>query len=127
VVNLRVSRAFAFGTINRSNNAAAARAGGQTAAATPAGGGGGVRVAAVGPGPQGGSPASPEKRFNLNVSINFQNLLNHVNLSTPVGNLSSPSFGESLGLGGAFGGFGGGGGSSGAGNRRIYAQMRLNF
>jgi hypothetical protein len=54
--------------------------------------------------------------------------LNHVNLATPVGNLASPSFGESLGLGGAFGGFGGpGGGSAGAGNRRIYAQIRLNF
>jgi hypothetical protein len=52
--------------------------------------------------------------------------LNHVNLGTPVGNLSSPSFGESVGLGGSFGGFGGGG-STGAGNRRIYAQVRLNF
>ena len=72
-------------------------------------------------------PGASEKRFNLNVSINFQNLLNHVNLATPVGNLSSPSFGESLALGGAFGGFGGGGGSTGAGNRRIYAQVRLNF
>jgi hypothetical protein len=51
-----------------------------------------------------------------------------VNLSTPVGNLSSPNFGESLGLGGSFGGFGGGGGGgTGAGNRRIYAQVRLNF
>jgi uncharacterized membrane protein len=68
-----------------------------------------------------------EKRYNLNVSINFQNILNHVNLATPVGNLSSPSFGESLGLGGTFGGFGGGGGSTGAGNRRIYAQVRFNF
>ena len=140
VVNLRVSRAFAFGNINRGNNAAPA-AGQGAAGARPAGGpggpggpivaggGGGPRVAAVGPGPQGGSPAaSPEKRFTLNVSINFQNLLNHVNLATPVGNLSSPSFGESLGLGGSFGGFGGGGGgSTGAGNRRIYAQVRLNF
>jgi hypothetical protein len=41
--------------------------------------------------------------------------------------LSSPNFGESLGLAGSFGGFGGGGGSNGAGNRRIYAQVRLNF
>ena len=140
VVNLRVSRAFAFGVINR-NKAAAARPAGQTAAAAPAGGpasgpggpaaagGGGARVAAVGPGPQGGGGAAAaptEKRYNLNVSINFQNLFNRVNLGTPVGNLSSPSFGESLGLGGAFGGFGGGG-STGAGNRRIYAQVRLNF
>jgi len=119
VVNLRISRAFTFGNINRGNAAAARPAGGS---------GGGPAVAAAG-GPQGGGggPAS-EKRYNLNVSLNFQNLLNHVNLGLPVGNLASPSFGESLGLGGAFGGFGGPGGSSaGAGNRRIYAQVRLNF
>ena len=143
VVNLRVSRTFAFGVINRGNAAAPANRAGQTGAPSdrrPAGGprgpggpvapagGGAVRVAAVGAGPQGGTAAAPsEKRYTLNVSINFQNILNHVNLSTPVGNLSSPSFGESLGLGGAFGGFGGGGGSTGAGNRRIYAQVRLNF
>ena len=136
VVNLRVSRAFAFGVINR-NNAAAARPAGQTAAAPaggpggpggPAvgGGGGGARTAAGGPGPQGGGAAPTEKRYNLNVSISFQNLFNRVNLGPPVGNLASPSFGESVGLGGAFGGFGGGG-STGAGNRRIYAQVRLNF
>jgi hypothetical protein len=134
VVNLRVSRAFAFGNINRGNAAAARPAGGPGgpggAPAVAAAGGGGPRPAAAGgAGPQGGGagPAG-EKRYNLNVSINFQNILNHVNLATPVGNLASPSFGESLGLGGAFGGFGGpGGGSSGAGNRRIYAQVRLNF
>ena len=133
VVNLRISRAFAFGTINR-GNAAAARPAGQTAAAPaggpggPAGGGGGARTAGVGPGgPQGGAgAAASEKRYTLNVSLNFQNLLNHVNLGTPVGNLSSPSFGESVNLGGAFGGFGAPG-STGAGNRRIYAQVRLNF
>jgi hypothetical protein len=145
VVNFRISRAFAFGVINR-GNAAAARPAGQTATAgggagggekrvgggpggpmvTGGGGGGaGARVAPIGP--QGGGGAPTEKRYNLNVSINFQNLFNRVNLGTPVGNLSSPSFGESLSVGGAFGGFGGGGGSTGAGNRRIYAQVRLNF
>ena len=139
VVNLRVSRAFAF--VDKGNAAAqsggpagAGGAGGQRGPAAGQGGpggpavaGGGPRVAAVGLAPQGGGGAPQgEKRFNLNVSINFQNLLNHVNLSTPVGNLSSPSFGESLALGGAFGGFGAPG-SSGAGNRRIYAQVRLNF
>jgi hypothetical protein len=62
------------------------------------------------------------------VSINFQNILNRVNLGPPVGNLASPDFGESVGLAPIFGGFGGpGGGSTGAGNRRIYAQLRLNF
>ena len=90
------------------------------------GGGGGRESRPAGPQGGGGAAAS-EKRYNLNVSINFQNLFNHVNLGTPVGNLSSPSFGESLGWEAAFGGFGGGGGSAGAGNRRIYAQIRLNF
>ena len=92
------------------------------------GDGGQAKVAAVGAAPQGGGRAAPsEKRYTLNVSVNFQNLLNRVNLGTPVGNLLSPNFGESLGLAGSFGGFGGGGGSVGAGNRRIYAQVRLNF
>jgi len=125
-VNLRVSRTFTFGTINRGHAAAQAKPGAQSAA--PPGGGGDKRVA-VGPGAQGAGAAAPsEKRYNLNVSINFQNILNRVNLSTPVGNLSSPSFGESLSLAGTFGGLGGAaGGSNGAGNRRIYVQMRLNF
>ena len=139
VVNFRVSRAFAFGVINR-GNAAAAKPAGQTATAAgdkkPAGGpggpnigagggGAGAKVAAIGP-QGGGGGASSEKRYTLNVSINFQNVLNRVNLGTPVGNLSSPSFGESVSLAPSFGG-GGGGGSTGAGNRRIYAQVRLNF
>ena len=125
VVNLRISRAFAFGTVGRGGNNAAARPQTQTAPAV-AGGGGPRPVGPGGPqGPGGGAPQS-EKRYNVNVSINFQNLLNHVNLGPPVGNLSSPSFGESVGLGPTFGG-GGGPGSAGAGNRRIYAQIRFNF
>jgi hypothetical protein len=152
-VNLRVSRTFAFGEIHKSNAAAEKPAqkatpgssapggekragggsGGPMLAAGGGGGGAAAKVAAMGAGPQGGASgaARSEKRFNLNVSINFQNLLNRVNLGTPVGNLLSPSFGQSLGLAGSFGGFGGGGGggggSTGAGNRRIYAQVRLNF
>jgi len=141
VVNFRVSRAFAFGVIHK-GNAAAAKPAGQTAAVgggekRPAGGpggpmlagggGGGAKVAAIGPQGGGGPGAAPsEKRYNLNVSINFQNVFNRVNLGPPVGNLASPSFGESVSLAPLFGG-GGGGGSTGAGNRRIYAQVRLNF
>ena len=144
VVNMRVRRTFAFGTINNRNNAAAQSQGQPTttgAPKRPAGGtggpnvptgvgGGGGRVAGVGPGPgpQGGGAPPSEKRYTVNVSLNFQNLFNHVNLGPPVGNLSSPSFGESVGLAPSFGGFGGGGGgSTGAGNRRIYAQVRFNF
>ncbi len=130
VVNLRLSRSFAFGTIGRGNAAGARPAGGGPGGPTVvAAGPGGPRMVGGGPGgpgPQGPGGGASEKRFNLNVSINFQNLLNHVNLSRPEGNLSSPNFGESLGLAGSFGGFAGGG-STGAGNRRIYAQVRLNF
>lgn len=122
VVNLRVSRTFAFGTAGGSS--AAARP--QQAQPAPVLAGGPRMAAGPGGGPQAGGAAPPsEKRYSLYVSINFQNLLNRVNLGRPEGNLSSPSFGESLGLGGNFGGFGGGG--AGAGNRRIYAQVRLNF
>jgi hypothetical protein len=51
------------------------------------------------------------------------NLFNHVNRGIPVGNLSSPSFGQSLSSGG---GFGRGPGSS-AGNRSIELQAHLSF
>ena len=143
VVNFRISRAFAFGVIHK-GNAAAAKPAGQTAPAGGGdkrsaggpggpmlagggGGGAGAKVAAIGPQGGGGPGGAPsEKRYNLNVSINFQNVFNRVNLGPPIGNLSSPSFGESVSLAPLFGG-GGGGGSTGAGNRRIYAQVRLNF
>jgi hypothetical protein len=147
VVNMRVSRTFLFGAIHKTAAAPAkaAAAGGSPAGSAPAGGdkkvaggpggpmapgggAGGAKPAAVGaPLPQGGGGAAPsEFRYNLTVSLSFQNLFNRVNLSPPIGNLSSPNFGESLSVGGFFGGFGGGG-STGAGNRRIYAQVRLNF
>jgi hypothetical protein len=87
------------------------------------GGGGGPQMMMMG-GP--GGPGGPSK-YNLTVSINFQNILNHVNFSSPVGNLTSPSFGQSLSTGGQFGFFGGGGGGDGSPNRKIYLNMRFTF
>lgn len=100
----------------------------------PGGGGGEMRggPGMMGMGGPGGGSAGASK-YTLTVSVNFQNILNHVNLGTPYGNLSSPNFGQSLGLAGSFGGFGGfgggggGGGSTGAGNRRIYLNLRFSF
>lgn len=94
------------------------------------GGGGGGLAGIGGPGGGGGAEA---KRYSMQFSLNFQNIFNHVNLIPPVGNLSSPFFGQSLALNGGFGGFGGPGGGggpsggSGAGNRKITAQVRFNF
>lgn len=96
-------------------------------------GGGGGALAGIGGPPSGGGAEA--KRYSMQFSLNFQNLFNHVNLAPPIGNLSSPFFGESLSLNGGFGGFGGGGGGggggfgggSGAGNRRVTAQVRFNF
>jgi hypothetical protein len=60
----------------------------------------------------------------LTISVSVQNVLNHVNAAAPVGNLSSPLFGQSLSSAGGFG-FGPGGVT--AGNRRIELIARLSF
>jgi hypothetical protein len=74
--------------------------------------------------PSGGGPAA-EKRYTLTFSVNIQNLLNTTNLQNPIGNLSSPRFGESTAVAGSFG-FGPSG-SAAAGNRRIQLQLRFGF
>ncbi|MGI9066197.1 MAG: TonB-dependent receptor domain-containing protein [Pyrinomonadaceae bacterium] len=89
----------------------------------PRGGGGGGMGGIGVPGGGGGEA----KRYSMQFSINFQNILNKVNLGNPERNLSSPYFGESLSLNGAGGFGGGGGGGGGAGNRRVSAQVRFNF
>jgi len=56
----------------------------------------------------------------LTFSVNARNVFNNVNVSNPIGNLSSPLFGESNGLaGGPF--------SSSTANRRIDLQVSFNF
>lgn len=154
-VSLRISRTFGFGgEANRSAassqqkgqpksstdaaapkreaGGAANKIGGMMGGAAGGGGGGPRGGGGGGGGPQmmtmgGPGGASAPQKYSLTASVNFQNIFNRVNLSNPVGNLSSPNFGQSLGLAGGFGGFGGGGGSTGAGNRRIYLNLRFTF
>jgi hypothetical protein len=114
-VNMGISRSFAFGNVPAA--AAAAPAKPNTATAV------GPAAAQAGGSKPGTAPA-PEKRYTLTFSVNIQNLLNHTNLTNPIGNLSSPNFGQSISTAG---GFGGPGGSSAAGNRRIQVQIRLGF
>lgn len=157
-VNMRISKTWNFGTIHTASAAnreqgqqagspGGRRAGGGGVPRIPGGGGGGGMpgggggrggggggggLAGLGTPTSGGAEA---KRYSMQFSLNFQNLFNHVNLAPPVGNLSSPFFGQSLSLNGGFGGFGPGGGGggggvgggSGAGNRKITAQVRFNF
>src|SRR5439155_23561215 len=160
-VNIRISRTFGFGgEANRS--ASSGQSGQKTAtetakrgegAGTGRGGpmiaGGGLGSGGKGPGgPAGGGPAGGgmgdmmrggpgggaggASKYTLTLSVNFQNLLNRVNLGSPVGNLTSPFFGQSVSVAGSFGGFGGpgggfGGGGSGAGNRRVTLSARFSF
>jgi hypothetical protein len=74
----------------------------------------------------GGGGGDRRKPYNLNLSINFSNLFNNVNLNTPVGNLASARFGQSTSTAGSFGGFGGGGGG-GTANRRIDLSARFSW
>ena len=114
-INIGISRAFMFGNMPAPAAAAAPPAG-----ATPAP----AQGQAAGARPSGGGPAA-EKRYTLTFSVNIQNLLNTTNLQNPIGNLSSPRFGESTAVAGSFG-FGPSG-SAAAGNRRIQFQLRFGF
>jgi carboxypeptidase family protein len=145
ITNLRVGKTWGFGGEKR---AAAAQGqdnrgggGGTDRGAGPRGGfggmgGGGARGGgAAGGGGRGGGAGGQggggdaAKRYNLTLSVNFQNILNHANLGRPVGNLSSSLFGISTSSAGGFGGFGGGrgGGGSTPYNRLIEAQIRFSF
>ena len=120
-VNLRLSKTFGFGLENRA--VPGPRGGG------PGGGGGGERHGGGGGGggfgrPMGGmfgggGPATT-RRYSLTFSVNARNLFNRVNLATPIGNLNSQFFGQSIALaGGPF--------SSAASNRRIELQASFSF
>ncbi|HUI44232.1 MAG TPA: carboxypeptidase regulatory-like domain-containing protein [Terriglobia bacterium] len=84
------------------------------------GGLGGRGLSGGGGGGMFGPPSGENHRYNLELGIMARNVLNKVNLGTPVGNLSSPIFGQSNTLaGGPF--------NSQAANREISLQMRFSF
>lgn len=128
-VNLRVGKNFGFGKTEGGSSAGNTGGGapgqggmagiGGPGGGGPRGGGGGGR------GGFGGFGGNERKPYNLNLSVDFQNIFNLVNLGSPIGNISSSRFGQSTNISGGFGGFGGFGG--GAANRRINLQARFSF
>jgi hypothetical protein len=70
-------------------------------------------------------PKQPVQRpYQLAMSLYANNLLNHTNRATPIGNLSSPFFLRSTGVSSMFI-FGPGGSASG--NRQLLLRVRLSF
>jgi hypothetical protein len=123
-MNLRLSKTFGFG---REVGAGQGPRGGQGGGGGggrggPPGGGLGGRGLSGGGGPGGpfSMGAATNRRYNLTFSVSARNVLNRVNLAPPIGNLSSPLFGESNDL--ARGPY-----SFGSATRRIDLQVLFSF
>jgi hypothetical protein len=94
-INLRLSKTWGFGTTKFEGPSGGSHAGG---GGGPRGGGG----FGGGGGPRGGGE-STNHRYNLTLSLNARNAINHENLNTPNGAITSPYFLQSTGIAGGFG------------------------
>lgn len=123
-VNLRVSKTWGFGEgAARPATGGGGGGGGDRGGRGGGGGRGGMPMGMGGMGGMGGGGGTTNKRYNLTISANARNLLNHVNPANFNGDLTSPFFGVANALGG--GGFGPPGGNTN--NRRIDLQLRFAF
>ena len=99
MLNLRASRTFGFGPL-----AGRAHGGEDTGGGGPRGGPhrgpGGLGGRGLGGGGSSGLGGATERRFAFTISASAMNLLNTVNLATPVSTLGSPLFGQSISLAG---------------------------
>jgi hypothetical protein len=87
----------------------------------PPGGGLGPRgLSGAGGPPPGMFHPVGNKRYTIEITLDVHNLFNNVNLASPIGNLSSPLFGQSNALGG--GPF-----ANSTANRRIELETRFTF
>jgi len=122
-LNLRLAKTFGFGPEAGAKNNGPQEGGGAGGGHTPGahgGGGGGGGGGGFGRGGGGGLGAATTRRYSLTFSVNARNVLNKVNAATPIGSLSSSSFGQSIALaGGPF--------SSAAANRKIELQASFSF
>jgi hypothetical protein len=126
-MNLRLSKTIGFGREvgagqGPRTGGGGGGGGGGGRGGGPGGGLGGRGLSGSGGG-QGGpfaAAANTNRRYNLTFSVSGRNILNRVNLATPVGNLDSPLFGQSNALaGGPY--------SFGSATRRIDLQVLFSF
>jgi hypothetical protein len=102
-LNLRVSKTWGFGTTKFSGPSGGARAGGHGYG-------------------RGFGGEGTEHRYNLTLGVNARNILNHENLNTPNGALTSPYFMASTGITGGYGAE-----STASNQRRLDLQLRFAF
>ncbi|HUY93926.1 MAG TPA: carboxypeptidase regulatory-like domain-containing protein [Terracidiphilus sp.] len=126
-MNMRVSKSFGIGPKVTGPSPMGGFFGGP-GGPPPGGGRGGMMGGGLGPGglsgsrggPPGMNQAGAARRYSLTFAAMARNVLNNVNLASPVPTLSSPLFGKSNALAGGF--F-----SSPDSNRSINLQMSFNF
>ncbi len=118
-INLRVSKTWGFGPTKFAGPSGGSRGGGGGGGGHDHGGGGG---GFGGGGPRGMGGESSEHRYNVTVSVNARNILNHTNLNSPVGVITSPFFQQSNGITGGFTAE-----NTSSENRRIDLQLRFQF
>ena len=125
-LNMRLSRTWSFGDRGESGIADQGGpppgGGGMRGGGGPPGGGGGPGGGGPGGPPPGAFGGSSGKKYNLTLTANARNLLNHPSYATPSGDLSSTFFGESRSLAG-FGPMG----TSTTYDRKIDLQLRFQF
>ena len=119
VFNLRLSKTFGFGQ-KKEAVASGGRPGGGTFGRGPGGPGGGGHGGGGGGGGMFGGGGSSNNRYNLTFSVSARNVFNNVNYGPPIGNLSSPLFGEANSLAGQPY-------ASSTANRRIDLQVQFTF
>jgi hypothetical protein len=122
-LNLRLSKTFGFGRETKGGGGTGGPSyGGRHGGGGPGGGLGPGGLSSAGGGRGGGmfGGATTGRRYNLTFSVSARNVLNRVNLATPVGDLTSPFFAQSINLaGGPF--------SSQGASRRIDLQVLFSF
>ena len=116
-VNLRVSKTIGFGKEKKGAGGTQGSGGPGGRGGFPGGGLGGRGLGGGGGNPFGGGATN--RPYNLTFSVSGRNIFNTVSPASPVGNLSSPFFGQSIGLGGFF--------SSASSNRRLDLQVMFSF